>query len=166
MTSKDNPIASALAIIGILFMVGGLIVGTNYGTSYEYAAVGSMQSAIGLSFFFSGLISGMIFLGFSEIIKLLQGIYNQRENELDRQNKDVVTLEEMSAETKAGVRYVVTEQAKQTTHEFYKGKTVTDIQATSEEDVYEVLVDGVTYERIDLGGFKPKVIRSRSIKEE
>lgn len=69
----NNGIAKVLKIIGLIEIIGGIILGLIFGTEQ-----GMYSSSINGSTFFIwsslGFVSGMIFIGFSEIIELLQSI--------------------------------------------------------------------------------------------
>jgi hypothetical protein len=79
MTIKDNAIATCVKIIGVLLIFGGVLAGLIYGNSEEYSGLGDLQPIISWTIFANGLIWGFLLLGFSEVINLLQGIFNQGE---------------------------------------------------------------------------------------
>lgn len=83
MTDNKNPIATALLVIGFLFILGGVIFGLHFGLRDGYYAFSESQGILGWDIFVSSTITGIVFLGFSEIIKLLQGIFNQGEKSRD-----------------------------------------------------------------------------------
>lgn len=76
LTSK-NTIAQALKVCGIIIMVVGTIV------SFVVANAGSLDYEFSFSLFIvpeaASIISGLLFLGFSEIIQLLQDIKEELE---------------------------------------------------------------------------------------
>ena len=71
-----NPIASALSIIAVLIYIGGFIAGILLGVEaaelYEDFAF-----SVAFVYWATALISGTLFLGFAEIIKLLNDIKNK-----------------------------------------------------------------------------------------
>jgi hypothetical protein len=79
MTNKENSIASAITIIGVLVIVCGIFSGLYFGSSNEFYSIGDMQGIVCFGIMVNGNIWGIIFLGIAEVIKLLQGIFNQRE---------------------------------------------------------------------------------------
>ena len=79
-SSVRNPVASALtAIAWFLFIAGfivGIILGTEteiVGTYYQYEET-TFSFAAALTYWGISLVSGIMFLGFAEIIKLLEAI--------------------------------------------------------------------------------------------
>ena len=71
-----NPIASALSIIAVLIYIGGFIAGIVLGID---AAELYEEFAFSVAFVYwaVSLVSGTMFLGFAEIIKLLNDIKNK-----------------------------------------------------------------------------------------
>lgn len=68
MTSTDNVIAKALRIIAALEIIGGIIIFiANYNDG---------ETAIGFYWFIGGIVLGIMFLGFAEVIALLTDISN------------------------------------------------------------------------------------------
>ncbi|QOR67112.1 hypothetical protein IM538_02865 [Cytobacillus suaedae] len=158
MAGKDNIVAKALMIVGYLAIVVGMITGFSYGSKEE---LGELRGVIGLSLFISGIIWGIVFFGFSEVIKLLQGIYNQgipKGSVIDTLKEQVTsaTIEKNKAD--AGR---VQDVARDEINEFFKnrGNTVQSILPTDKEDYYLVTVDGEEV-YVELGGFKP-IVRGR-----
>ncbi|MGG0716999.1 hypothetical protein ABE096_05270 [Robertmurraya massiliosenegalensis] len=156
MAKKDNPIAKALFIVGIFIIAASAITGLIYGTSLDYYFLGELQSTLGWSVFISGIISGLFFLGFSEIIKLLQGIYNQNEKQSADENYEVNL--DKSPEIKP-IKSTITDQVIQEITEFYQVKNVQveNIEETDKEDFFKVTLEDGSTEQIELGGFKPIV---------
>lgn len=71
MTSKDNMIAKALQVLGgfiiAAYAVRALVLINDFGAGTAFEVL------------LQGIIFGMLFIGFGEGIKLMQGLYNQRE---------------------------------------------------------------------------------------
>jgi hypothetical protein len=158
MTNKENSIAKAISIIGIITIVGGCISGIHYGTSEEFYGLGDFQSVIGLILAFSGIVWGILLLGFSEIIKLLQGIFNQGEKLSPSEEENMG--EPINNNTVTDHKFVVTERAENEIKDFFqsKGLKVLEVVETNEEDVYLVTLDEGNIEYVDLGGFKPRIV--------
>ena len=79
----SNPIATALKIISVIIFIGGFILGIVLGTQeveqgiyYTYTKT-EFSFAIALIYWAVSFISGMLMLGFSEIINLLNSIKNK-----------------------------------------------------------------------------------------
>lgn len=152
VAKRNNPIATALFIIGVIAIIYGIIAGLNYGTSEEYYLLGDLQGIMGWSIFGSSVVCGVLFFGFSEIIKLLQGIYNQNETVKPTFDKPDDTSMEQE-------RSIITEQVTTEINEFYQSKNlrVVNIEETDKVDFYKVTLENGSTELIELGGFKPIV---------
>ncbi len=79
-----NPIAIALTVIAYIIFIGGFIAGIALGnqdvvkgTYYQYT-VTEFSFAIAFTYWCIAFISGTMFLGFAEIIKLLHAIKNKK----------------------------------------------------------------------------------------
>ncbi|QHJ72080.1 hypothetical protein [Planococcus halotolerans] len=73
MTSKNNVIAMTLQIVG-----GTLIAVYAF---RALALIGEFGGGAAFDVFLQGVIFGMLLIGFGEVIKLMQGLFNQREPE-------------------------------------------------------------------------------------
>ena len=79
-TSEINPIATALTVIAWVVFIGGFIAGIALGNvevvkgSYYTYTDTEFSFAIAFTYWCVALISGTMFLGFAEIIKLLDAI--------------------------------------------------------------------------------------------
>ena len=79
-TTENNPIATALTVIAWIVFIGGFIAGIALGTveverGYYYTYTDTEFSfAVAFVYWCVSLISGTMFLGFAEIIKLLDVI--------------------------------------------------------------------------------------------
>ncbi len=79
-TTGNNPIATALTVIAWIVFIGGFIAGIALGTveverGYHYTYTDTEFSfAVAFVYWCVSLICGTIFLGFAEIIKLLDAI--------------------------------------------------------------------------------------------
>ncbi|TFE01345.1 hypothetical protein [Jeotgalibacillus sp. R-1-5s-1] len=145
MVISENRIAYILRVIGVFIFVSTGLTGI-------ILMVQTDSLWGGIPVIFSGFVSGMLFVGFSEVIKLLQKIYNQLAGPVET----VTAAEKLSPEI-AG-EYSVSQSARNEITEFFnsKGQKVSDIKATSKEDFYLVVVDGDEL-MVELGGFKPIV---------
>ncbi|WP_167360075.1 hypothetical protein [Halobacillus dabanensis] len=122
--------------------------------------LGALQGIIGLTLFINGVVWGIVFFGFSEVIKLLQGIYNQREVSLSETNSSVKeTPSNLNISDLLGDNDVkISEVVRNEIISFYssKGLTVQEIACTDKEDFFLVTVDGKN-ETVELGGFNPVI---------
>jgi uncharacterized membrane protein len=155
MTNKENSIASALTIIAVLVMVCGIISGFYFGSSNEFYGVGDMQGIVGFGVMVNGIIWGIVLLGFAEVIKLLQGIFNQREV-LIPENKVSDKVESLNIPRE---KMAVTDTAINEIKSFYDSKQikVIEVHGTINEDFYRVTLEDGRTEIVELGWFKPKI---------
>ncbi len=146
--------ASALYVIGVVSIVLGIITGLYYGMNDAFNALGATQAIVGIGLMINGVVWGIVFFGFSEIIKLLQGIFNQNEPSVPK----IRTIPAEPAVEKGKKKNEVSNIERSEIEEFYsaKGLTVQDIACTEREDYFMVTVDGKK-EIVELGGFKPIV---------
>ncbi len=126
MNDMSNNIAQALFIIGILSIITGVISGLYYGSSEEYYVLGGFQGVLGWTALISGVVSGIVFLGFSEVIKLLQGIYNLQKNKQDEMNatvsKDDITSSDEAVVLETTDVTVVPDEVRNELEKFYKNE--------------------------------------------
>ncbi|MGM0846621.1 MAG: hypothetical protein ACQEUT_16725 [Bacillota bacterium] len=156
MTRTDNKVATALFVVGVLSITVGIMSGLYYGSQGGNGEFGQSQARIGWGIFIDGLIWGIVFFGFSEVIKLLQGIFNQREPGVSTSGDAPAFESEMPVSEEETNTRKISENEKNTIQEYYdaQGKTVEDIELTEKEDFFVVTVGGKK-ELIELGGFKP-----------
>ncbi|QHS23769.1 hypothetical protein GWK91_12780 [Virgibacillus sp. MSP4-1] len=78
--NTNNIIAKALYVIGILEIVAGIILGIAFG-NVEVDEYFSSYNEFSWSIFFmwsiAGTVSGVLFIGFSEVIKILENMANR-----------------------------------------------------------------------------------------
>ncbi|MGR3762912.1 hypothetical protein [Rossellomorea sp. NS-SX7] len=158
MTSKENKVASALTIVGVACIAIGIISGLYYGMNDMFVPLGwgNIQGLLGFGVFINGLVWGIVFLGFAEIIKLLQGIFNQ--GEPSGPQILMPSAPAASVQRKQRDPHEVSKYERMEIEEFYseKGWTVEKIERTEREDFFVVTVNGKK-ELVELGGFKPVV---------
>lgn len=156
MTSKENKVATVLFGVGVLSIAVGVISGLYYGTQDDFAEFGQTQARIGWGMVINGAVWGIVFFGFAEIIKLLQGIFNQREPDVPKAGAAVPPEPFLPALEKEAKQ--IRDSEKSQIEDFYtsKGRTVEKITLTEKEDFFIVTVDGKK-ELVELGGFKPVI---------
>lgn len=92
----NNGIAKVLKIIGLIEIIGGIILGLIFGTEQRtYSS--SIDGSTFIIWSSLGFVSGMIFIGFSEIIELLHSINSKLKGTSDVE-------EATPAETKVNVK--------------------------------------------------------------
>lgn len=154
---RQNSVAKVLRFIGIAIMIGGLFFAIIIGSS---APEGGLFWSSALTVLFSGFTTGMLFVGFSEVIALLQKIYNQLHQ--DRFETPAST----SSDVPKGVEqknWHPSPQNLEAILELYQDKNVREIKASPYEDYCVVQIEGEDHiEVVELGGFKPKKVSADS----
>jgi NADH:ubiquinone oxidoreductase subunit 5 (subunit L)/multisubunit Na+/H+ antiporter MnhA subunit len=155
VTSRENKVATVLFIVGVLSIAVGIISGLYYWSQDNFAELGISQARVSWGMVINGAVVGIVFFGFAEIIKLLQGIFNQGESHIQKAASVVTKESALAAANKKTKLNEVSESEKEQIQEFYEaqGRTVENIELTEEEDFFVVTVDGQK-ELVELGGFK------------
>lgn len=155
MTETKNIIAY------ILYGVGLLIVLINLFRALSLTQWIGGQAAFEI--FLQGLIIGALFIGFGELIRLLQGLFNQREPDLP--------AEAAGPERAGGHRVLqesyeqgISEETRSRITEFYmkKGLVIEQMEATPYEG-YVIVHRFGTRDIVDLNGFKPEILSDKEV---
>jgi|GEM_PF-2959774 len=124
----ENMIAKILFIIGVAQMAGGLIIGIT--------AVSVNYYMVSWSIFFAwaggGFVSGMLFIGFAENIRLLHSI-NEKTAPLERKSKQVRNMADQKIET-LETGWTLGEDEKAKVYETYQDETIVEIVPSPKED--------------------------------
>lgn len=149
---QENKIASILKMIG--YIIFGLTVVVAF---IQFLMVNPTFLTLVLTFF-SGFVTGMVFIALGEIIELLQSIHNRQ---LVTTGVKEVPVAEVQEEPKQVVDQRIGEFERTEIVEFFekKGQTVTEIKQMEKVDFYLVTVDGEKLV-VELGGFQP-IVRKR-----
>ncbi|MDR7074407.1 hypothetical protein [Fictibacillus barbaricus] len=157
MTSKENLIADALKWIGWAWLAIGLLLGMIHFTAeLPGDPAKNHQGLIAFAYAAGGVMWCAIFLGFSEVVGLLQGIYNQGERKrmpssaLKQKVKEKTPYEIVNEPP-----YDYEKEIKN--YYFTHNRFVDSIERTVIEDIFKVKIKGEV-EYIELGGFKPVVL--------
>ncbi|MGD6966324.1 hypothetical protein ACQCVP_07845 [Rossellomorea vietnamensis] len=158
MTSRENKVATVLFIVGVLSIAVGIISGLYYWSQNDFAELGISRARVGWGMVINGAVVGIVFFGFAEIIKLLQGIFNQGEPHVPKAAPAVTKEPALAAADKKAKPKEVSESEKEQIQKFYEalGRNVEKIELAEKEDFFVVTVDGQK-ELIELGGFKPVI---------
>ncbi|WP_223700072.1 hypothetical protein [Sutcliffiella deserti] len=141
----QNIISRILMVIGFVVISFGFIIALIIATETSL-----MQATMT---FFSTFVSGMLFIGFAEVIRLLDEINNK----LSRRKTNVTKEDTQEEAYVANDNLTVTSIAEAEIREFFakSNKKVQHITATPYEDYYIVNVEA-EHVMVELGGFKPK----------
>ncbi|MGR9050685.1 hypothetical protein ACQ4XT_18780 [Halobacillus faecis] len=106
----------------------------------------------GLTVLISGFITGVLFLGFAEIIHLLQGIYDH-----SRKNEDLE--KDFTYEKEVGKSSKIDPEDEREIRSFFKERNqkVGEIHPTDQPFIYIVEVEG-RKRKVEAGGFKLKIL--------
>ncbi|MCM3575366.1 hypothetical protein M3172_19380 [Mesobacillus subterraneus] len=155
---KQNPVAKVLRIIGFAVMIGGFILAAIEG---PVESDGGYNGGMTLTVLFSSFVTGMLFIGFSEVIALLQKIYlrlSQNSSSDHAMSNDRNEIEEPQVQKDWQLSPLYLDAI----HELYPGQNV-KILATPFEDYCVVQIEGEeNIEVLELGGFKPMKITADS----
>ena len=92
----ENGVAKTIKIVGILEMLAGFIIGYflgNEGTGYS----SEMHESVFIYWVIIGFVSGMLFIGFSEVIQLLHNINEKLRKKFDTTEGDKELIEKFTA---------------------------------------------------------------------
>ncbi|TFD99486.1 hypothetical protein [Jeotgalibacillus salarius] len=146
---QENKIASILKMIG--YIIFGLTVVVAF---IQFPMVNPTFLTLVLTFF-SGFVTGMVFIALGEIIELLQSIHNRQLVTTDAKEVPRTEVEEEAMQV-ADHRIGEFERAEIVEFFEKKGQTVTNIQPMEKAGYYLVTVGGEKLV-VELGGFQPAV---------
>lgn len=155
-----NIISRILFIAGIIVIIIGFIISLMF-TQHEIVnEFGQNSTIFTLSFLLIHVVIGIVLIGLSEIVKLLQAIVNHQlvihpiEHSSNKElNVDKVNYEKpVSASIKTEIINFYAEQLIK----------IDDIHVTTIEDVY-IVKRGNDKDLIELGGFRPTIISQARI---
>jgi hypothetical protein len=154
---KQNIVAKVLRVIGIAIMIGGFFLALTTGSSQNLG--------MALPVLFSSVVTGMLFIGFSEVIALLQKIHLQLYQ--DETKATASTSKEPEVDhPQEQIKWHPSPQDLEDIQELYHDQKVTKIEASPYEDYCVVQIEGKDHiEVVELGGFKPKKVSAASKSE-
>ncbi|MBT2641504.1 hypothetical protein J7I80_04650 [Bacillus sp. ISL-41] len=152
---KQNSVAKVLRIIGLAIMIGGFILATIEGPGE------SDNGGMTLTALFSSFVTGMLFIGFSEVITLLQKIYLQLSQNSSGDHEKSNDKDDVE-QTQVQKDWQLSQLDLDAIQELYPGQNV-KILATPFEDYCVIQIEGEeNIEVVELGGFKPMKITADS----
>ncbi|TFJ92738.1 hypothetical protein [Lentibacillus salicampi] len=159
---SENLIAKILFVIGVAQMAAGLIIGLITVTADYYMVSWSVLFA----WTAGGFVSGMLFIGFAENIRLLHSI-NEKTRPLERRPKQEQKVEEPQIETPQ-TGWVLSEDEKAKIHEAYQGEAIVEIVPSPEEDYFLVRFksgDDYYVKVVHVGGFSVQETANADIRQ-
>lgn len=154
MTKKDNTVATVLQILG-----GTLIAAY---TIRALVAIDEFGGGPAFEIFLQGVIFGMLLIGFGEVIKLMQGLFNQREPERPIME---VRSTGRAALQKTNDRTVSLEMRNRIMDYYSKNNVIVDdIEATPYIGYALVDYNGQR-ELVDLNNWEPEVLSDGQLKD-
>lgn len=144
----------SVMIIGVIlsFVMSTLTTTTDYGMEYVQVDGGFI-----ILLLIGHIVVGLLLIGLSEIIKLLQELVN------NQKGKDENTLvEESDIHTNKQSPNSVSNLARAEIMQYYatKGIQIEEVYLTNQEDIYSVTY-GDKQELVELGGFSPRIIKQQ-----
>ncbi len=188
---KENQIAKVLFYIGIAEIVAGFIMGIVFANqdvpSYLFEDQSDQTAfawSTAVAWWIGSFVTGMLFIGFSEVIEILdtklsktvtlleqikynvpkkesQPIASAKENDIQNRKSNISNSEENKP-------WFVVEEDKEKIHKMFakKGKKVEDIIKTPSKYHCLIKLDDGSYELVAVGGFKPILINKGLWNEE
>ena len=157
MTSTKNTIGFTVQIVGAFIIIIAFF--------RAIASIDVVGGAVAFEVFMQGIIYGVLFLGFGEVINLMQGIFNQREPEssLVQQEQSHTGLNNASLRPNQST---VSSDMKWQIQELYAKKKmeVDNVEETPFEGFVCVYSQGKR-DIVDLNGFHPQILTAREINE-
>lgn len=155
---KQNSVAKVLRIIGFAVMIGGFILATIEGPG---ESEGVHNGGMTLTALFSSFVTGMLFIGFSEVIALLQKIHLQL-SQNSSSDHAISNVKDEVEQPQVQKDWQLSLQDHNAIQELYPGQNV-KILATPFEDYCAVQIEGEAHiEVVEIGGFKPMKITADS----
>jgi hypothetical protein len=150
---NQNSVAKVLRVIGIVVMIGGFFIALISGSS------NGVNWNLTLPALFSSFVTGMVFIGFSEVIALLHKIHlqlPQNGTSLSALSNNEVKQQQPQKDWHPSPQELVDIE------ELYSGQIV-KILPTPFEDYCVVQIEGEDHiDVVELGGFKPRKITADS----
>ncbi|MBT2691710.1 hypothetical protein [Bacillus sp. ISL-55] len=156
---KQNTIARVLRVIGIAIMIVGFFLAVSMGSR---ASEVGLNMGIALPALFSSFVTGMLFIGFSEVITLLQKILLQLHQDGSKATISS-NIEPDEVQPIERIEWQPSPQDVEEIQELFHDQKITKIEASPYEDYCVVQIDGEDHiEVVELGGFKPKKVSAGS----
>ncbi|AQQ52164.1 hypothetical protein [Planococcus lenghuensis] len=153
MTRTDNTVGTMLQIAGIL-----IVIINAFRALFAFSVFGG---TVAFEIFLQGVMFGVLFIGFGEALKLLQGLFNQGEPEPPQVVKPLAEGERLVHKTDENE---VSAAVKNRVTEFYakRGLAVDEVEGTPYEGYVIVHREG-NRDIVDLNGFKPEILAASEV---
>ncbi|WP_099157539.1 hypothetical protein [Virgibacillus ndiopensis] len=166
---QENVVAKILFIIGIAEMVVGLLIGIILANAGYYN--GFVWSTF-LAWTIGGSVTGMLFIGFSEVIKLLHMInrkINAREATVGNNTANYLDIFDGAKRTTKPVNWKLGEQDKEKIYDLYKQEKIIEIVPSILEGYCLVKLEneqGQFVRVVDVGGFGAEEVHDNEEKRK
>ncbi|WP_033541676.1 hypothetical protein [Planococcus sp. CAU13] len=155
MTRKDNVAAKMLQVLGVIIIVAY--------TFRALAIVDEFNGGTAFEVFLQGLIFGMLLIGFGEVIRLMQGLFNQREP--FRPVEDGET-ERRAALAKTGERTVSLETRNRIMDYYAKQNMIVDDIEATPYDSYFIVHRDDERDIVDLNNWEVEILTENQLRSQ
>jgi hypothetical protein len=162
----ERKLFDRMNLMGFILKVAGVVViswGVIHGIAFlgEYAMEFDSISIAALTTFFTPIVTGLLIIGFGEVIDLLQELSDKAKPKVENNNVSVVPGVQVTPIDKEVPFYAEAE-----IKDYYKEKNieVRAIHRTNNSDIFSVEVNSKT-EYIELSGFKPRVLTDAAVEK-
>lgn len=153
MTKKDNAIATMMQVLGT-FIIAAY-------TFRSLVVYGHFGGGTAFDVFLQGVIFGTLFIGFGELIKLMQGLFNQREPE--RPVEDVEKVRR-AALRKTNNSFVSLETRNRILDFYTKKKMVVDDIEATPYDGYAIVHHDDRRDIVDVNNWEVEVLTEAQLR--
>ena len=170
----QNFTATFIKGLGFLIIAIGIIGGIYYGSDGDLELLNNFRVNMSVAIIFQGVILGSAFVGLSEIIKLLQNIYNQRNqmqlypNQIQQdkmKSEEYNLLEKNAPDTQIQKPKGEHEKSQEKIYNYYSqnGIVINSVKKTPLKDIFYVNMDD-DWDFVEMkDGLTPTIIDSEMI---
>ncbi|WP_188456893.1 hypothetical protein [Virgibacillus oceani] len=165
---NENIVAKILFIIGVAQMVVGFLLGIILANA-DYFYDGFVWSTF-LAWTIGGFVSGMLFIGFSEVIKLLNAINGKMtplEAAGDKKTNNYLDIFNGVEIKPASVNWTLAEQDQEKIYELYANENIAEVIPSILEGYCIVKLKDAQEQFVrvvDVGGFSAEEVHDKEIK--
>ncbi|MFD1032318.1 hypothetical protein [Metaplanococcus flavidus] len=154
MTKKDNAIAMSLQILGGVMIAAFAL--------RALMAIDEFGGGPAFEILLQGVIFGMLLIGFGEVIKLMQGLFNQREPERPVEDPEMARRQALRISSDSSVS--IENRNKIMDYYTKKNMVVDDIEATP-YDGYAIVHHDGRKDVVDLNNWELEVLSEAQLRK-